>query len=213
MRPERHHSKMSSHVLVSHWWYQFVSWRVKLSVQQFVIFDLKIKKQVVRVIWHKAVSQTHMDGSVAFARWRQCTPHACTLPQPGKYNNSAAVDMGDRLATIDMGRKLGVVPPFGRGELGPYLAQCGLGRGLPPYRVASWSMQPFGHSRLGPKMGSVPFWGGELGLRLTQRCLGRGLPPYQVASWSIQPFWYNRYGPKIEGGLYPLFEEGSWVRI
>jgi len=30
----------------------------------------------------------------------------------------------------------GYVPLFG-GQLGPYLAQCGLGRGLPPYQVAS----------------------------------------------------------------------------
>jgi len=26
---------------------------------------------------------------------------------------------------------------LGEGELGPYLAQCGLGRDLPPYQVAS----------------------------------------------------------------------------
>ena len=32
------------------------------------------------------------------------------------------------------------------GELGPHLTQCGLGRGLPPYQVASWSIQPFGHN-------------------------------------------------------------------
>jgi len=31
-------------------------------------------KQVVKVIWHKAASPPHMDGSVAFARWRQCNP-------------------------------------------------------------------------------------------------------------------------------------------
>ena len=58
--------------------------------------------------------------------------------------------MGDRLATIDMGRKLGGVPfevgagcvPFWDGaELGPHLTQCGLGRGLPSYQVASWSIQ------------------------------------------------------------------------
>jgi len=40
-----------------------------------------------------------------------------------------------RLATTDMGRKLGAVP-LGV-ELGPHLTQCGLGRGLPPYLVAS----------------------------------------------------------------------------
>jgi len=30
--------------------------------------------------------------------------------------------------------------------LGPHLTQCGLGRGLPLYQVASWSIQTFGHN-------------------------------------------------------------------
>jgi len=30
--------------------------------------------------------------------------------------------------------------------LGPHLTQCGLGRNLPLYQVASWSIQPFGHN-------------------------------------------------------------------
>jgi len=47
--------------------------------------------------------------------------------------------MGDRLAKIDMGRKLGVCPFWG--ELGPNRTQCGLGRDLPSYQVASWSVQ------------------------------------------------------------------------
>ena len=41
--------------------------------------------------------------------------------------------------------KIWVVLEKGR-ELGPHLTQCGLGRGLPPYQVASWSIQPFGHN-------------------------------------------------------------------
>jgi len=44
---------------------------------------------------------------------------------------SAVAEIGDRLATIDMGRKLGAVPFFG-GQLGPHLTQCGRVRGLPP---------------------------------------------------------------------------------
>jgi len=82
------------------------------------------------------------------------------------------LDSSSRLATIDMGRKLGVPPlplwggqlghlgwglspyqvaswfiqPFGGGELGPCLTQCGQGRGLPACQVSSWSNQPFGHS-------------------------------------------------------------------
>jgi len=59
--------------------------------------------------------------------------------------------MGDRLAIIYMGRKLGAVPLLG--ELDPHITQCGLGRGLPPYQVASWSIQRFGHNKHGPKSG------------------------------------------------------------
>ena len=56
--------------------------------------------------------------------------------------------MGDRLATIDMGRKLGSCAPLG--ELGPHLTQCCLGRGLPtiqPFGQAwaeNWGLCPFG---------------------------------------------------------------------
>ena len=35
------------------------------------------------------------------------------------------------------------------------LTQCGLGQDLPPYQVASWSIQPFGHNRHGPKIGGL----------------------------------------------------------
>ena len=46
------------------------------------------------------------------------------------------LDPFSRLATIDMGRKLGAVIPFG-GKLSPHVTQSRLGRGLPPYQVAS----------------------------------------------------------------------------
>ena len=39
--------------------------------------------------------------------------------------------------------------PFG-GELGLHLTQSRLGGGLPPYQVASYSIQPFGHNGHGP---------------------------------------------------------------
>jgi len=45
----------------------------------------------------------------------------------------------------------GLRPLFGEGERGPHLTQSRLGRGLPPYQVASLSMQPFGRNRYGPK--------------------------------------------------------------
>ena len=69
-----------------------------------------------------------------------------------------------------MCRKLGAVPLWG--ELGPHLTQCGLGRGLPLYQVTSWSIQPFGHSRHGPKIGEV-----------------EGLCPFGEGSWV--PIWHN----------------------
>jgi len=48
------------------------------------------------------------------------------------------LDTRSRLATIDIGRKLGDSIPFlGRWELGPRVTQCRLGRGLPFWQVAS----------------------------------------------------------------------------
>jgi len=41
-----------------------------------------------------------------------------------------------------------------RVELGLHLAQCGLGRGPPPYQVVPWSIQPFGHSRCDENCGA-----------------------------------------------------------
>ena len=61
-------------------------------------------------------------------------------------NSLIVAEMGYRLATTDMGRKVG------RGCCGSWvptashLTQCGLGQGLPLYQVASWSIQPFGHN-------------------------------------------------------------------
>jgi len=108
-----------------------------------------------------------------------------------------------------MGRNLGeLCPLLWGGELGLHVAECGLAWGLPPYQVASWSMQPFWHNRHRPKIGgSAPFMGRELSSQLTQCRLCQGLPSYQVASWSIEPFGHNRYGLKIWGAV-PLWRRG-----
>ena len=50
---------------------------------------------------------------------------------------SAVAEMDDRLATIDMGRKLGAVPLFGGGAGSLCNTMWPGGRGLPPYQVAS----------------------------------------------------------------------------
>jgi len=75
------------------------------------------------------------------------------------------------------------VPPFGGGELGPHLTQCVVGRGLPSYQVASWSKQPFGYNRHGPKSGGLvcPLFGeGEMGPHLT-------VWPYLYTKWHLDP--------------------------
>ena len=43
--------------------------------------------------------------------------------------------------------------PFRGGAGSPSITECGLGRGLLPYQVASSFIQPFGHNRHGPKIG------------------------------------------------------------
>ena len=71
------------------------------------------------------------------------------------YNSSAAAEIGDRGHN-----RHGPLCPF-RGEVGPCLIQCGLGRGLLPYQLASSSIQPFGHNRHEPKTGELcPFSSG-----------------------------------------------------
>jgi len=77
--------------------------------------------------------------------------------------SSAAAEMGD-CGHNRHGPKRGggLICPF-RGQLEP--CQCGLGRDLLPYQVASSSIQPFGHNRHGPKIGwewVCPFFLGEL---------------------------------------------------
>jgi len=59
------------------------------------------------------------------------------------------------------GPKRGLLCSF-RGELGPRLIQCGLGRGLLPYQVVSASIQPFGHNRHELKTGGCAPFRGEL---------------------------------------------------
>ena len=47
------------------------------------------------------------------------------------------LDPSSHLATIDMGPNWVGAVPFWLGELGPHRTQSHLGRGLPPYQVAS----------------------------------------------------------------------------
>ena len=76
------------------------------------------------------------------------------------YNKSSVVaEMGDRLATINIGRiEGGCCAPFRGGELGgPIKHNVAWAEiyPVPPYQVASWSIQPFRHNRDGPKSGGA----------------------------------------------------------
>jgi len=124
------------------------------------------------------------------------------------------LDPSSRLGTIDMGLKLGALPPFWRGELSPHLAQCGLGWGLPPYQVSSWSIQLFGHNRHGPKIGgstSCPLfhtkWHLDLSSRLGTIEMGRKWEGYA-------PFWGGELGPHLAqcglGRGLPPHQVASW---
>ena len=71
--------------------------------------------------------------------------------------------MGDRGHNKHGSKSVGAAVPLSRGELGPCLTQCSLGRGLLSYQVAASSIQSFGHNRHGLKTGgegAVPLLGG-----------------------------------------------------
>jgi len=90
------------------------------------------------------------------------------------------------MATIDMGPKEGggLLCPF-RGRSYPRLTQCGLGRGLLPYLVASF-IQPFGHNKHGPKLGgAVPIFLGSW-ISIEQK-VARG-DAYFNTKWHLSSF-------------------------
>ena len=69
--------------------------------------------------------------------WGSWIPMQHNVAWTEAYLRRWHLDLSSCLATTDIGRKLGGgYAPFLVGELGPYLAQYGLGRGLPPYQVA-----------------------------------------------------------------------------
>jgi len=121
----------------------------------------------------------NLERAVPMGRGVELGPH---LTQCSKCH----LDSSSRLATSNMGRKLGgrLCPFFQQGELGLHLAQCGLGRGLPPYHMASRCMQPFGHNRYGPKAGGcAPL--AEGGARSPSNTIWPGLRPIHMPSFIL----------------------------
>jgi len=92
------------------------------------------------------------------------------------YKCLAVAEMGDRLTTIDGPKIEGLYTLWEK--LNSLVTLCGLGRGLPSYQVGSWSIQPFGHNRHGPKIGGSALGGGGAGSALNTMLPGRGLHSY-----------------------------------
>ena len=102
--------------------------------------------------------------------------------------------MGDRLATTDMGQKLGGLCPFWKGGAGS--SSNTMSPGPRPTIVPSGILiHPAVLPQHRPKIGGCAPWGGA-GSKSNTMLPGRGLPSYQVASWSIQLFGHNKHGPK-----------------
>jgi len=94
---------------------------------------------------------------------------------------SAVAQMGDRLATINMGRKVGAVlllgelgPPSNTVSLGPRRTSLRSGILIHP---AVWRQQTWAENG-----GTVPLWGTGAGSHLTQCGQCRGLLPRHVLS-------------------------------
>jgi len=99
--------------------------------------------------------------------------------------------MGDRGHNRHGLKRWGLLCPF-RAELGLRLIQCGLGRGLLPYQVASSSIQPFGHNKHGPKTGKL------------QWNLNKSSAIAEMGDRG-----HNRHGPKRGECYAPFVEAGT----
>jgi len=113
-------------------------------------------KQVVKVIWHKAASPPLTNGSVVFARWRQCAPPSST-PQlaSAPCRHCALLSRFAFIYSRKYPDKSWVGPfrpqncSFTRGDLGPHLIHDSLLPLESTSRTESRSVQPFcrTHSR------------------------------------------------------------------
>ena len=126
--------------------------------------------------------------------------------------SSAVAEIGDRLATVDVGQKGRLLCPFAGGgswapsnTMWPRPRSTSLPSGI-LIHPSVWPQQTWAEN----SMGLCPFGGGVCP-HLRQCGQGRGLPPYQVASSSIQPFGHNRHRPKIGGLPFPFLGGGSLV--
>jgi len=106
---------------------------------------------------------------------------------------SAVAEMGDCLATADMGRKFGVCAPLG--ELGPHLTECGLTRG---HQVHLDTSSRLATIDMGRKVGGLlcPLWGGESGSQFPSNTVWPGprltcMPSFILIHPTVWPQYTN----------------------
>jgi len=119
--------------------------------------------------------------------------------------------MGDRGHNRHGPKRGGLLCPF-RGELRPRLIQCGLGRGLLPYQVASSSIQLFFATRdMGQKLGGVyALFSGVAGSPSNTK--SPGLRPTSIPSGILvyPAVWPQRTTLVENWWAVPPWGRGSW---
>jgi len=167
---------------------------------------------MVKVIWHKTASPPQTDGSIVFARWRQCAlpsehtgatwwirSNLCFLEEPSEVQNlngkSIVSAAFAQLAVVSSGT---LAPP---GEYDWIDASFGPTVSTTQTQTANRSVQPFLHSSYARKslyfttgdlfLKNCPFSLGHLDPQLTHDFLGPFEPISQTASRSVQPFLHR----------------------
>jgi len=116
-------------------------WLGSALCASFSTLTLLVGRQEGHLTCKKPVPLSSKGYLATQVEWRKNLGGGDSLTQDhltnGYYKNSAVAEMGDHLATIDMGRKVGgaSVAPFE--GMGPHLTQVTVGRGLHPYQVTS----------------------------------------------------------------------------
>jgi len=123
--------------------------------------DVARAKAYHRTKWHldpssclAAVSMGRKLGAVPrFGEKAAGSPSSTMWPGPRPTSIPSGILIHAAVWPQQTWAEIGALPPFCERELCPHLAQCGFGRGLPSYQVATSSIEPFGHNICGLKIG------------------------------------------------------------
>jgi len=166
------------------------------------VISIVIIKQVVKVIWHKTASPLQTDGSIVFARWRQCAlmwahwSHLANTvelvlllahpsPQPKRQ-----INWFKRFCTARGRVSKGTLAPPGEYDW----THASFSTPKSTTQMANRSVQLFLHIshqifyNWPPFPPNCPFPWGNLNRHLTHDSLGPSESSAQTASGSVQPF-------------------------